>query len=73
MLTGLHHVQVACPAGSEDALRAFYGGVLGMTRGGEAAGARRPGRRAGSGPAARRSTAASRRTSGRPARPTRAC
>ena len=31
MLTGLHHVQVACPAGSEDALRAFYGGVLGMT------------------------------------------
>ena len=31
MLTGLHHVPVACPAGSEDALRAFYGGVLGMT------------------------------------------
>ena len=31
MLTGLHHVQVACPAGSEDALRAFYAGVLGMT------------------------------------------
>ena len=31
MLTGLHHVQLACPAGSEDALRAFYGGVLGMT------------------------------------------
>jgi catechol 2,3-dioxygenase-like lactoylglutathione lyase family enzyme len=30
-LTGLHHVQVACPAGSEDDLRAFYGGVLGMT------------------------------------------
>jgi catechol 2,3-dioxygenase-like lactoylglutathione lyase family enzyme len=30
-LTALHHVQVACPAGSEDALRAFYGGVLGMT------------------------------------------
>ena len=30
MLTGLHHVQVACPAGSEDALRAFYGGVLGL-------------------------------------------
>ena len=29
-LTGLHHVQVACPAGSEDDLRAFYGGVLGM-------------------------------------------
>ena len=31
MLTGLHHVQVACPAGSEEALRAFYAGVLGMT------------------------------------------
>src|SRR4051794_16861306 len=31
MLTGLHHVQVASPAGSEDALRAFYGGVLGMS------------------------------------------
>ena len=30
-LTGLHHVQVACPAGSEDDLRAFYGGVLGMS------------------------------------------
>ncbi|MBA3279530.1 MAG: glyoxalase [Geodermatophilaceae bacterium] len=31
MIDGLHHVQVSCPAGSEDALRAFYGGVLGMT------------------------------------------
>jgi catechol 2,3-dioxygenase-like lactoylglutathione lyase family enzyme len=31
VLTGLHHVQVSCPAGSEDALRAFYNGVLGMT------------------------------------------
>jgi catechol 2,3-dioxygenase-like lactoylglutathione lyase family enzyme len=31
VLTRLHHVQVACPAGSEDALRAFYGDVLGMT------------------------------------------
>jgi catechol 2,3-dioxygenase-like lactoylglutathione lyase family enzyme len=31
LLTALHHVQVACPAGSEDELRAFYGGVLGMT------------------------------------------
>ena len=30
-LTGLHHVQVACPPGSEGDLRAFYGGVLGMT------------------------------------------
>lgn len=27
---GLHHVQIACPAGSEDDLRAFYGGVLGL-------------------------------------------
>ncbi|NHN55664.1 glyoxalase [Calidifontibacter sp. DB0510] len=27
---GLHHVQIACPAGSEEALRAFYGGVLGL-------------------------------------------
>jgi len=25
----IHHVQVACPAGSEDRLRAFYAGVLG--------------------------------------------
>jgi catechol 2,3-dioxygenase-like lactoylglutathione lyase family enzyme len=30
VITGLDHVQLACPAGSEDALRAFYGGVLGM-------------------------------------------
>jgi catechol 2,3-dioxygenase-like lactoylglutathione lyase family enzyme len=30
-VVGLHHVQVSCPAGSEDALRAFYTGVLGMT------------------------------------------
>jgi trans-aconitate 2-methyltransferase len=28
---GLHHVQVSCPAGSEDRLRQFYAGVLGMT------------------------------------------
>lgn len=27
----IHHVQVACPRGSEEALRAFYIGVLGMT------------------------------------------
>jgi catechol 2,3-dioxygenase-like lactoylglutathione lyase family enzyme len=27
----LHHVQLACPAGSEPALREFYGGLLGMT------------------------------------------
>lgn len=26
----IHHVQLACPAGSEDALRAFYSGVLGL-------------------------------------------
>ncbi len=31
MITGLHHVQVAVPAGTEPALREFYGGVLGMT------------------------------------------
>jgi predicted enzyme related to lactoylglutathione lyase len=27
----IHHVQVACPRGGEEALRAFYAGVLGMT------------------------------------------
>lgn len=26
----IHHVQLACPAGSEPALRQFYGGVLGL-------------------------------------------
>jgi len=26
----IHHVQLACPAGSEDASRAFYSGVLGL-------------------------------------------
>ena len=26
----IHHVLLACPAGTEDALRAFYGGVLGL-------------------------------------------
>ncbi|HET8659778.1 MAG TPA: glyoxalase [Micromonosporaceae bacterium] len=26
----IHHVQLACPPGSEDALRAFYVGVLGL-------------------------------------------
>ncbi len=31
LVVGLHHVQVSCPAGSEDALRAFYSDVLGMT------------------------------------------
>lgn len=29
-VVGLHHVQIACPAGSEDLLRGFYGEVLGM-------------------------------------------
>lgn len=29
-MLGLHHVQLACPAGSEDTLRTFYGGVLGL-------------------------------------------
>jgi catechol 2,3-dioxygenase-like lactoylglutathione lyase family enzyme len=28
--TVIHHVQLACPAGSEAALREFYGGVLGL-------------------------------------------
>lgn len=27
---GLHHVQIACPAGSEDTLRGFYGDLLGL-------------------------------------------
>jgi catechol 2,3-dioxygenase-like lactoylglutathione lyase family enzyme len=31
LVVGLHHVQVSCPAGSEDALRGFYVGLLGMT------------------------------------------
>jgi catechol 2,3-dioxygenase-like lactoylglutathione lyase family enzyme len=30
LVVGLHHVQVSCPAGSEDAQRGFYVGVLGM-------------------------------------------
>ncbi|MES5821968.1 VOC family protein [Streptomyces sp. RG80] len=30
MLTGIDHVQLAAPPGSEDRLRAYYGGVLGM-------------------------------------------
>ncbi|PKW27467.1 glyoxalase [Phycicoccus duodecadis] len=29
-VVGLHHVQIACPPGSEDILRGWYGGVLGM-------------------------------------------
>ena len=31
MITGIDHVQVAIPGGSEDAARAFYAGLLGMT------------------------------------------
>src|SRR5580692_8705388 len=30
MITGLDHVQIAMPAGREDAARAFYAGLLGM-------------------------------------------
>ncbi|WP_219461253.1 glyoxalase [Nonomuraea rhizosphaerae] len=30
MITGLHHVQLAAPAGSEPELRAFYSGTLGL-------------------------------------------
>ncbi len=30
-LAGLHHVQLAMPAGQELAARAFFGGVVGMT------------------------------------------
>jgi catechol 2,3-dioxygenase-like lactoylglutathione lyase family enzyme len=26
----IHHVQIACPPGSEDVLRAYYSGVLGL-------------------------------------------
>ena len=31
MITGLDHVQVAIPAGAEQAARSFYGTLLGMT------------------------------------------
>jgi catechol 2,3-dioxygenase-like lactoylglutathione lyase family enzyme len=31
LIIGLHHVQLSVSAGSEQALRRFYGGVLGMT------------------------------------------
>lgn len=31
MITAIHHVQLSCLAGTEDDLRAFYGGLLGMT------------------------------------------
>jgi catechol 2,3-dioxygenase-like lactoylglutathione lyase family enzyme len=31
VITGLDHIQLAAPPGSEERLRAFYAGVLGMT------------------------------------------
>jgi catechol 2,3-dioxygenase-like lactoylglutathione lyase family enzyme len=31
VITGVHHVQLAVPAGAQQALREFYGGLLGMT------------------------------------------
>ena len=31
MVEGIDHVQLACPAGSEDSARAFYGGLLGLS------------------------------------------
>ncbi|MGW7486038.1 VOC family protein [Streptomyces sp. NPDC054786] len=31
MITGLDHIQLAAPPGTEDALRAYYAGLLGMT------------------------------------------
>ena len=31
MFERLHHVQILCPPGGEDAARAYYGGVLGLT------------------------------------------
>jgi len=31
VIVGLDHVQVAAPAGREDEVRAFYGGLLGLT------------------------------------------
>ncbi|MFF8901925.1 VOC family protein [Streptomyces lydicus] len=31
MITGLDHVQLAAPPGTEEALRAYYGDLLGMT------------------------------------------
>jgi len=30
-IVGLHHVQVAAPPGCEEAARAFYGGILGLS------------------------------------------
>jgi catechol 2,3-dioxygenase-like lactoylglutathione lyase family enzyme len=31
MIVGMHHVQLAAPAGAEEGLRAFYGDALGLT------------------------------------------
>jgi catechol 2,3-dioxygenase-like lactoylglutathione lyase family enzyme len=31
MITGLHHIQLAAPPGSEDRMREFYAGILGLT------------------------------------------
>jgi catechol 2,3-dioxygenase-like lactoylglutathione lyase family enzyme len=31
VISGLHHVQLAAPPGSEDLMRGFYSGVLGLT------------------------------------------
>jgi hypothetical protein len=36
----LHHVQVSCPVGGEQAAREFYGDGAGAVRGGQAAGTR---------------------------------
>ena len=44
-LVGLHHVQLAMPAGEEEAARRFYGTVLGLARGAAAAVAVAGGRR----------------------------
>lgn len=37
-MIALHHVQVSCPPGGENAARAFYGGVLALTEVAKAAG-----------------------------------
>ena len=67
MILGLDHVQVAIPAGGEDAARAFYGSLLGMTE--VPSRPRWPsGAAAGSPPAARCCTSASRSRSSRRAR-----
>lgn len=72
MLTAVDHVQLAAPPGSEDALRAYYVDILGMTEIPKpvvlaARGA------AGSGRGRSSSTWASSPTSGPRRRPTRGC